>query len=360
MLANPFIPTAATVTDLLSPLHAGEHRLFILDQTRLPFTCCELELRTAAQVHHAIAHMQVRGAPLIGAVGAFGLALALREAADDAALRAACEWLGGARPTAVNLHWALRRTHDAVLGLPPAQRAAAAWQEALAIVEQDRADNAAIGRHGLHWLRQLAPRGERINIMTHCNAGWLATTGHGTALAPVYAAHAAGLPVHVWVSETRPRNQGLLTAWELRQAGVAHTLLADNAAAELMRRGQVDALIVGADRIAANGDTANKVGTCLKALAAAAHALPFLVAAPWTTFDWNCADGSAIPIEERDADEMRLIATGSGPARLCEGATAIANPAFDITAAALIRAFITPSGVISPQGIQEYYPQDEN
>jgi methylthioribose-1-phosphate isomerase len=220
--------------------------------------------------------------------------------------------------------------------LPPGQRVAAAWREAHAIAAEDAAANAEIGRHGLELLRTLASGKTPVSVMTHCNAGWLATVAHGTALAPVYAAQDAGLDVHVWVSETRPRNQGLLTAWELEQSGVAHTLIADNAAGLLLMQGKVDVVLVGADRVAANGDTANKVGTYLKALAAEAHGVPFYVLAPMSTVDFGCASGDAIPIEERAASEL--------------GASAgqVANPAFDITPASLITGIITELGIHAP------------
>ena len=280
--------------------------------------------------------MQVRGAPLIGATAAYGVALALKTGADDAALRSALSTLAQTRPTAVNLRWALARMEQKLSPLPAAERCSAAWAEARAIAAEDAAANAAIGKHGLEALRKLAIAGRQLELMTHCNAGWLATVAHGTALAPIYAAQAAGLSLHVWVSETRPRNQGLLTAWELARAGVHHTLIADNAAGLLMMQGRVDAVIVGADRIAANGDTANKVGTYLKALAARAHGLPFYVAAPRSTIDLACPDGGAIPIEERDGAELGA------------GVVPVANPAFDVTPAALITGIITEHGVTQP------------
>jgi len=297
-----------------------------------------LRLGSLEDAAHAIRVMQVRGAPLIGATAAYGVALGLADDASDARLAQAIETLAATRPTAVNLHWALARMQRVLQQVPQGRTALAtrrdmAWNEARAIATEDKAANAAIGQHGLSLLRAKR-RGDRpINVMTHCNAGRLATVEHGTALAPVYAAHAAGLPVHVWVSETRPRNQGLLTAWELAEAGVPHTLIADNAAGLLMMQGKVDLVIVGADRIAANGDTANKVGTYLKALAARAHGVPFYVAAPLSTIDFTCASGAAIPIEERAAEEL-----GAGD-------VPVVNPAFDVTPADLI------SGIISERGI---------
>ncbi len=328
-------------------------RVVILDQTRLPWQEVFVPLDSLSDAAAAIRDMQVRGAPLIGATAAFGIALALRDDASDAALQAADACLRATRPTAVNLHWALDRMQDALRALPAAARSTAAWNAAEAIRAGDAAANAAIGRHGLAVLQPLAAAATRpLQLMTHCNAGWLATCGHGTALAPIYAAHAAGLDLHVWVSETRPRNQGLLTAWELARAGVPHTLVADNAAGWPMDEGRIDAVITGADRIAANGDSANKVGTYLKALAARAHGVPFYIAAPRSTIDFGCPDGRAIPIEERSADEVRLIhgiADTAGGAPLCvriaADATAACNPAFDVTPAALLDGIICEFGV---------------
>ncbi|HEX8962238.1 MAG TPA: S-methyl-5-thioribose-1-phosphate isomerase [Rhodocyclaceae bacterium] len=301
----------------------------ILDQTRLPNETAFVRLTNLEEAAHAIRAMQVRGAPLIGAAAAYGVALGLAEAGDDARLSTVLRVLGATRPTAVNLHWALERMRNVLAVLPPAARREAAWQEARAIAGEDEEANAAIGRNGLPILQQIAARKGRVEAMTHCNAGWLATVAHGTAISPIYAAHAAGLDVHVWVSETRPRNQGLLTAWELRQAGIPHTLIADNAAGLLMMQGKVDCVIVGADRIAANGDTANKVGTYLKALAARANDVPFYVAAPVSTIDFACPSGADIPIEERSADEMGVTTSR------------VANPAFDVTPAGLIAGVIT-------------------
>ena len=307
--------------------------LLILDQTCLPREAVMLRLTTLDDVAKAIRVMQVRGAPLIGATAAYGVALGLADDAGDARLADVMTILAATRPTAVNLHWALARMRSVLEKSAPATRRNLAWQEARAIATEDEAANGLIGKHGLALL-ELRRQGERsVNVMTHCNAGRLATVEHGTALAPVYAAHAADVPVHVWVSETRPRNQGLLTAWELAEAGVPHTLIADNAAGLLLMQGKVDLVIVGADRIATNGDTANKVGTYLKALAARAHGVPFYVAAPLSTIDFACPSGAQIPIEERAADEL---GAGDVPA---------ANPAFDVTPAVLI------SGIISERGI---------
>ena len=330
----------------------------ILDQTVLPFRTETVVLHTLADAAHAIRSMQVRGAPLIGATAAFGVALALRhEGDDDEALARALQVLGATRPTAVNLHWALARMDAALRPLPRAQRLEAAWAEAEAIRADDAATCDAIGRHGLALIRELAARRPGpVRLMTHCNAGWLATCGAGTALAPIYAAQAAGIAVEVFVSETRPRNQGLLTAWELRAAGVPHVLIADNAAGLLLMRGEVDMVITGADRIAANGDTANKVGTYLKALAARAHEVPFYIAAPRSTIDFGCPNGAAIPIEERSADEVRIV-TGltddgdSAHVHLAGAGTAACNPAFDVTPAGLIRGIITEAGSLPPDGL---------
>jgi methylthioribose-1-phosphate isomerase len=308
----------------------------ILDQTRLPHATEFVRLATLEEAAHAIRVMQVRGAPLIGATAAYGVALGLGRGADDVRLGAVLTTLAATRPTAVNLHWALARMQRALAPLPADARREAAWREARAIAAEDEAANAAIGRHGLSLLKDVAARRGRVEIMTHCNAGWLATVAHGTALAPIYAAHEEGIDVHVWVSETRPRNQGLLTAWELEKAGIPCTLIADNAAGLLMMRGKVDGVIVGADRIAANGDTANKVGTYLKALAAQAHRVPFYVAAPVSTIDFACPAGGEIPIEERAAAEL-------GVEHL-----RVANPAFDVTPAALIAGIVTEGGIRRP------------
>jgi methylthioribose-1-phosphate isomerase len=313
----------------------------ILDQTRLPRETAFVRLTTLADAAQAIRVMQVRGAPLIGATAAYGVALGLEEGQP---LDAILQTLAATRPTAVNLQWALARMERALQKSAPAGWRDLAWREARAIAREDAEANAAIGQHGLAILRPLAGRKQPVQLMTHCNAGWLATVAHGTALAPIYAAQSAGLAVHVWVSETRPRNQGLLTAWELAQAAVPHTFIVDNAAGLLMMQGKVDAVIVGADRIAANGDTANKVGTYLKALAAKAHGVPFYVAAPLSTIDFACPDGAHIPIEERAAEEVG------------GGATAVANPAFDITPAQLIAGIITERGLVAAGNLASVKP----
>ncbi|MCP5221822.1 MAG: S-methyl-5-thioribose-1-phosphate isomerase [Zoogloeaceae bacterium] len=337
-------------------------RVRILDQTALPHHRVTLALESLDAVAHAIRAMQVRGAPLIGATAACGVALALQTAADDATLEHALTLLGATRPTAVNLHWALDRMARVLRPLPPEARLAAAEREADAIIAEDIATNAAIGQHGLALIADIAARRPGpVRVMTHCNAGWLATLGHGTALSPVYAAQAAGIDVAVWVSETRPRNQGLLTAWELRESGVAHRLIADNAAGLLMMRGEVDLVITGADRVAANGDTANKVGTYLKALAAADNGVPFYIAAPCSTIDFACPNGAAIPIEDRDGDEVRVLhgrdtIGATAQLRIASADTAIGNPAFDVTPAARITAIITEHGVVAPGALGTLAP----
>ncbi len=310
----------------------------ILDQTRLPAQTAFVRLTTLDEAARAIRDMRVRGAPLIGATAAYGVALALREGVP---LGKAIDVLAATRPTAVNLRWALERMRRVLAESAVAERRERAWAEARAIASEDEEANAAIGRNGLPLLQIVEHR--PVRVMTHCNAGWLATVAHGTALAPVYAARAAGDDVFVWVSETRPRNQGLLTAWELRHANIPHALIADNAAGLLIMRGEVDLVIVGADRIAGNGDVANKVGTYLKALAANVHGVPFYVAAPLSTIDFDCPEGAAIPIEERDAAELGE--------KVSRGDTPVVNPAFDITPADLITGIITEQGILPPTGL---------
>jgi methylthioribose-1-phosphate isomerase len=319
----------------------------IMDQRELPWKIVWVELRSAAEAERAIREMWTRGAPLIGATAAYGLAMALAEDGSDKALDAAYATLLAARPTAVNLRWALDKIMEAVRALPPASRAAAAFARADAICDEDVELNRAIGEHGLELFRALhAKNPDRpLNILTHCNAGWLATVDYGTATAPIYLAHDAGIPVHVWVDETRPRNQGaLLTAFELAGHGVPHTVIADNAGGHLMMRGQVDAVIVGTDRVTANGDVCNKIGTYLKALAAKDNDVPFYVALPYTTFDATTATGADIPIEERSADEVTHVAGEGGRIRVT--ASAAANPAFDVTPARLVTGYLTERGLL--------------
>ncbi len=336
---------------LLDTLSADQRRVRILDQTRLPLVWEQIPIPDLAAMAHAIRSMQLRGAPLIGAAAAFGVALAMDADASDAGLAQAVTTLAATRPTAVNLHWALARMQQQLVPLAPTARVDAAWQEAERIRTEDIAANRAIGEHGLSILRPLIKPGQPLQIMTHCNAGALATCGWGTALAPIYLAHQAGLAVHVWVSETRPRNQGYLTAAELSAAGVPHTLIADNAAGLLIAQGKVDVVITGADRIAANGDTANKVGTYLKALAARAHGIPFYIAAPWSTIDLACPTGREIPIEERDGDELRVASTATDSVRCVTEAEAVYNPAFDVTPTSLISGVLTERGVVGARGL---------
>ena len=327
----------------------------VIDQRLLPHRLHVETLASAQDVYTAIRDMWVRGAPLIGACAAYGLALDLRR--DGEALEAGAAWMKTARPTAVNLAWALERMLAKLRPLPVAQRAAAAWEEAEAIAEEDVAVNAAIGRHGLPLLQAIAERkGGPVNVLTHCNAGWLATVDWGTATSPIYQAHAAGLPVHVWVDETRPRNQGAsLTAWELGQAGVPHTLVADNAGGHLMQHGQVDIVIVGCDRVTARGDACNKIGTYLKALAARDNGVPFYVAMPTSTLDLSLHDGLAeIPIEERSAREVTHLAGLAANGEVAEvciapPGTPAANPAFDVTPARLLTGLITEHGVVAAE-----------
>ena len=326
----------------------------ILDQTRLPWQVEWLRLTDEDQVAHAIRSMQVRGAPLIGAVAAYGLALAMRR--DPKALEPVAAMLGETRPTAINLRWALEKMLAVLRPLPLAAREAAAYAEAAAICDDDAATCEAIGRHGLPLLQDIAARkpGKRVNILTHCNAGWIATVDWGTALAPIYMAHDAGIPVHVWVDETRPRNQGAaLTAWELGAHGVPHTVIADNAGGHLMQHGEVDIVIVGTDRVTRRGDVANKIGTYLKALAAQDNGVPFWVALPHSTLDMRVADGVRdIPIEERAAEEVTDITGQDSEGRITRirvaaAGSAAANPAFDVTPARLVTGLITERGRVA-------------
>jgi methylthioribose-1-phosphate isomerase len=324
----------------------------VLDQTALPHAVRWLTLRTLADAARAIRDMQIRGAPLIGATAAYGVAIALREGRS---LAEACDTLAATRPTAVNLRWALARMRDC-------RDADAAFATAAQICEDDVACCEAIGRHGLALIERAATSGRPVRILTHCNAGWLATVDWGTALAPVYKAHEAKLPVEVWVDETRPRNQGLLTAWELAQHGVPHTLIADNAGGHLMQRGLVDLCIVGTDRTTREGDVCNKIGTYLKALAAHDNGVPFYVAAPSPSIDWTMAEGRDVPIEERSADEVRRITgrTPAGEVTTVEIAQSpVANPAFDVTPRRLVTAIITERGVCpaSRAGLAGLFPE---
>jgi methylthioribose-1-phosphate isomerase len=340
----------------------GDAAIGVIDQTVLPHRFETRVLESAAAVEHAIRTMVVRGAPLIGVTGAYGLALALRTDASDAHLAEAQRVLFAARPTAVNLHWALDRVRTAVSGLPPGERAAAAWAEAGRIADEDVELNRAIGAHGAELLRSLHRRlGRPVNVLTHCNTGWLAAVDFGTALAAVYSAHDAGVPLQVWVDETRPRNQGLLTAWELAAHGVPYRLIVDNAGGHLMQRGQVDIVLVGADRVSARGDVANKIGTYLKALAAHDNGVPFYAAVPSPTIDWRLADGQDIPIEERAADEVLWVngldrAGQPAGVQLMPAGTPVTNPAFDITPARLVTGIVTERGVAASARLAELFP----
>ena len=338
----------------------------IIDQTLLPHQLVWCALDSLQAYCHAIEVMQVRGAPLIGVTAACGLAFAITEDPPSANIERAAARLLATRPTAVNLRWALEQVHGAVAGVEEPARGARAWGRAHAIRDEDIANCSRIGDCGLEYLQQLATAstGDTLNIMTHCNAGWLATIQWGTALAPIYKAHAAGLPVHVWVSETRPRNQGMnLTAWELQRAGVPCTLVADNSCGHLLQRGLVDCVIVGTDRTAANGDVCNKIGTYLKALAARASGVPFFVALPASTVDWECPEGAKIPIEERGAEEVLQIggvADGIYTNMHLAGPDSCAfNPAFDVTPGSLVSKLFTEYGVFaaSPEGLADLREQ---
>ena len=322
----------------------------VIDQTCLPHRVEIARLRDLEDFVEAIAQMRVRGAPLIGVTGAWGLSLALRADPSDENLAKATSRLIAARPTAVNLAWAVQRVRDRVAALPPGERAAAAEAEAAAIAEEDVAACRRIGEHGADLIAAMAKPGRPVNILTHCNAGWLATVDWGTALAPIYVAAERGVAAHVWVDETRPRNQGAaLTAFELGHQGVDHTIIADNAGGHLMQHGKVDLVIVGADRVTRTGDAANKIGTYLKALAAHDNGVPFYVAVPASTVDWTLTDGIAeIPIEERDARE---VTHGLGRQTAPDGID-VYNPAFDVTPASLISGIITERGVIRPVDAQ--------
>jgi methylthioribose-1-phosphate isomerase len=337
----------------------------IIDQTKFPHRFETVTLRTLDDAARAIRDMQVRGAPLIGATAAYGMALAARAGAGDAVLQHAHDVLLATRPTAVNLRWALDRVSAALKPTAIAERAAAAYRLAAKICDEDVAINTAIGRAGLDLIKQ-ASRGKPVNILTHCNAGWLATVDVGTATAPIYAAHDAGVPVHVWVDETRPRNQGAsLTAWELGHHGVPHTVIADNTGGHLMQHGLVDLCIVGSDRTTARGDVCNKIGTYLKALAARDNDVPFYVALPSPTIDFAIADGlKEIPIEQRAADEVTKLTgrTASGAIETVDivaPGSPVANYAFDVTPARYVTGLITERGVIAAdrEAIAKAFPE---
>jgi len=341
----------------------------VIDQTALPHRFATARLASLQDAAHAIRAMVIRGAPLIGATAAYGMCLALRTDPSDESLESAYATLLATRPTAINLKWALDEIAAAVRNRPRAERAAAAYGRAAEICEEDIAINTAIGRNGLPLIEAIAARkqaGERVNVLTHCNAGWLATVDVGTATAPIYLAHDRGIAVHVFADETRPRNQGAsLTAWELGQHGVPHTLIADNTGGHLMQHGLVDLVIVGTDRVTANGDVCNKIGTYLKALAARDNNVPFYVALPSPTIDFSVADGLAeIPIEQRSPDEVATMTgqTGDGrieTVRIAPLGTPMANYAFDVTPARLITGLITERGVLAatPAGLKRAFPE---
>ncbi|MBD8891345.1 S-methyl-5-thioribose-1-phosphate isomerase [Roseibium litorale] len=341
----------------------------IIDQTRFPHAFETIRLETLEEAAHAIRIMQVRGAPLIGATAAYGMCLALRADATDLGLMNACSTLLDTRPTAVNLRWALDVVRKTLLPVPPEQRVARAYSLAERICDEDVAINMSIGTHGAKLISDIAASkrpGDPVNILTHCNAGWLATVDWGTATAPIYMSHDAGTPVHVWVDETRPRNQGaFLTAWELGQHGVPHTVVADNAGGHLMQHGEVDMVIVGTDRTTAEGDVCNKIGTYLKALAAKDCGVPFYVALPSPTIDFTLSNGlREIPIEERIGEEVSHITglTASGKIETIEivaPGSEVANPAFDVTPARLVTGLITERGVLTAdrQSIAAAFPE---
>ena len=338
----------------------------VIDQSRLPFELGTLELSSAEQAAQAIRTMAVRGAPLIGATAAYGLALAARSDASDASLDAAERMLAATRPTAHNLAWALRRVRGALAELAVPDRGGAAFREAARICEEDVEHCRRIGSHGLGIIRRAAAQTKGpMQILTHCNAGWLACVDWGTALAPIYMAHDAGMAVHVWVDETRPRNQGaLLTAYELAAHGVPHTVIADNVGGHLMQRGMVDLVLVGSDRTTSTGDVCNKIGTYLKALAAHDNGVPFYAALPASTIDWSLDDGRAIPIEERASVELTHM-TGRTAAGVLETVRVVpetspaANYAFDVTPARLVTGLITERGICaaSAAGLVTLYPE---
>jgi methylthioribose-1-phosphate isomerase len=336
----------------------------IIDQTLLPHRFEMRNIQSLDEMVTAIKTMQVRGAPLIGAAAAYGMALAAQQNPNEDFLQYAATALIQSRPTAVNLSWAVARMLKRLSSLPTGARYHAAWQEAALICDEDVAINQAIGQYGFHLIQSMAAKHTHgpINILTHCNAGWLATVDWGTALAPIYTAHDAGLNIHVWVDETRPRNQGAsLTAWELGKHGVPHTMISDNTGGHLMQHDQVDMVIVGADRVTRTGDVCNKIGTYLKALAAFDNQIPFYAAVPSPTIDWSINNGlTDIEIEMRDGDEVHYI-TGLNPqgqletVRVTPAHSVAINPAFDVTPARLVTGIITERGVASPQQLSQLF-----
>ncbi|MFN0192543.1 MAG: S-methyl-5-thioribose-1-phosphate isomerase [Aestuariivirga sp.] len=344
----------------------------IIDQTKFPHRFETAILRTMDEAAVAIRDMLVRGAPLIGATAAYGVALQMREDASDMALGRAYDVLHATRPTAINLKWALDEMQRVLAPLPPAKRAEAAYKRAGEIADEDVAINQSIGKHGFELIKAIAAKkkpGERVNVLTHCNAGWLATVDWGTATAPIYMAHDAGVPVHVWADETRPRNQGAsLTAWELGHHGVPHTVIPDNTGGHLMQHGMVDLCIVGTDRTTAEGDVCNKIGTYLKALAAHDNGVPFYVALPSPTIDFSVRNGlKEIPIEQRNGDEVSKMTGRTADGRIetveiVAPGSPVANYAFDVTPAKLVTGLITERGVIAAnaEAIAKAFPERAN
>jgi methylthioribose-1-phosphate isomerase len=340
----------------------------IIDQTRLPHVFETATIASAEAMAEAIRAMRVRGAPLIGVAAAFGIALAVARDPSDESISKASALLRTTRPTAVNLAWAIGRMRERLAAVKLSERLTTAWSEAQAIADEDVALNEAIGRHGLTLLeREYAARKRPVNILTHCNAGWVATVDWGTVTAPIFMAHDRGIPVHVWVDETRPRNQGLLTAWELAGHGVPHTLVTDNAGGHLMQRGMVDLVMVGADRVTRRGDVCNKIGTYLKAVAARHNDVPFYVAVPTPTIDWGIEDAfKEIPIEERAEDEVRVVRGLDAEGRFAEvtiapRTTKVANPAFDVTPADFVTALITEKGIVraTEKDLLKFWPRSK-
>ena len=339
-------------------LEPDGHTVSAIDQRWLPHQFVVAHLTTCDAAADAIRSMLVRGAPLIGATAAYGMALGMRANASDAALDQAYTLLIETRPTAINLKWALDEMRSLLAPLSSSDRAAVAYSRAAEIAEEDIAINRSIGEHGLALIEKIAAAkkpGERVNVLTHCNAGWLATVDWGTATAPIYLAHDRNHPIHVWVDETRPRNQGAsLTAWELGHHGVPHTVIPDNTGGHLMQHGMVDLVIVGTDRVTASGDVCNKIGTYLKALAAHDNGVPFYVALPSPTIDFDVDDGiSEIPIEQRAADEVATMTgrTADGrieTVRIVPENSPVANYGFDVTPARLVTGLITERGVLKP------------
>jgi len=347
---------------------ADRSAVHIIDQSRLPHVFETSRLDCVEAVAEAIEAMRVRGAPLIGVAAAYGIALAVSRTATDASISKASTLLRATRPTAVNLAWAIGRMRERLKEVKAADRADAAWTEAQAIADEDVVLNEAIGRHGLGLIeREYNGLKRPIEILTHCNAGWIATVDWGTVTAPLFMAHDKGIPIHVWVDETRPRNQGLLTAWELAAHGVPHTLITDNAGGHLMQMKRVDMVMVGADRVTRRGDVCNKVGTYLKALAARDNGVPFYACVPSPTIDWTIEDGiEEIPIEERDPDEVRIVRGLDADGRYAEvriagPATPVANPAFDVTPHDLVTGIITEKGVAraSERELLAFWPREQ-